>query len=80
MNTPSDLIPHIMWEKIRPLDSFGPNAATADRGKNFDRFLLGVSYMPSPKVAIKLDWSTYNYQISEQDDYITTEMAVAYMY
>jgi hypothetical protein len=79
-NTTYDIIPHIMWEKIRPADEFGPNAATANRAKNFDRFLIGVSYMPDPKVAIKMDWSTYDYQPSEQDDKSRLDLAVAWMY
>ena len=79
-STTHDIIPHIMYEKIRPADDFGANAATADRSKNFDRFLIGVSYMPVPKVAIKMDWSTYDYQTAATDDKSTVEMAIAYMY
>ena len=69
-----------MWEKIRPADEFGGNATTADRSNNFDRILIGVSYMPDPKVAIKMDWSSYNYQIAEQDDKTRVDLAVAWMY
>ena len=79
-STTHDIIPHIMYEKIRPADSFGGNAATANRARNFDRFLIGASYMPIPKVAIKLDMSWYDYQVASADDYSTVEMAVAYMY
>ena len=79
-NTTYDIIPHIMWEKIRPADEFGPNAATASRAKNFDRFLIGVSYMPDPKVAVKLDWSTYDYQTPETDDKNRVDLALAWMY
>ena len=79
-NTTYDVIPHIMWEKIRPADEFGGNAATANRSKNFDRFLIGVSYMPNPKVAVKLDWSTYDYQPAATDDKTRVDLALAWMY
>jgi len=79
-NSTYDIIPHIMWEKIRPADEFGGNAATADRAKNFDRFLIGVSYMPDPKVAVKLDWSTYDYQPAATDDKNRVDLALAWMY
>ena len=79
-NTTYDIIPHVMWEKIRPADEFGPLAATASRAKNFDRFLIGVSYMPNPKVAVKLDWSTYDYEPTETDDKNRVDLALAWMY
>lgn len=79
-NTTYDIIPHVMWEKIRPADEFGPLAATASRAKNFDRFLIGVSYMPDPKVAVKLDWSTYDYQPAATDDKNRVDLALAWMY
>jgi len=79
-NTTYDIIPHIMWEKIRPADELGPNATTGDRAKNFDRFLIGVTYMPDPKVAVKLDWSTYDYQPAATDDKNRVDLALAWMY
>ena len=70
----------LCMRKYDRLMSLGQTAATASRAKNFDRWLLGVSYMPDPKVAIKMDWSSYNYQIAEQDDKTRVDLALAWMY
>ena len=78
--TSHDLIPFVTWEKIRPIDEFGGEAATANRSKNFDLVTTGISYMPTKKVALKMDYQKYMYQTGSNKENQKVNLGVAYMY
>jgi hypothetical protein len=56
-STTQDLIPYILYEKIRPQDST-PTGTAPTSTVNFDVITMGVSYLPVPNVALKADFST----------------------
>ena len=56
-STTQDLVPYVLYEKIRPQDSTPSGTATTSTA-NFDVLTMGVSYMPVPNVALKADFST----------------------
>ena len=78
--TSHDLIPFVTYEKIRPIDEFGGEAKTANRSKNFDLVTTGISYMPTKKVALKIDYQQYMFQTGSTKNNQKLNLGVAYMY
>ena len=88
-NTTHDFIPYISYEKVRPNDVTGDDAATGKLSStaNFHDLTVGVSYKPIDAVALKLDYQQFFYDQSTDDlsDPDTTtkslvNLGVAYMY
>jgi len=89
-DTTHDLIPYISYEKIRPNDETGDNAATGSLSStaNFHDLTMGVSYKPIDAVSLKLDYQQFFYD--ESVDLLTdptwtttnsiVNLGVAYMY
>ena len=65
-DTTHDLIPYISYEKIRPNDVTGENAAVGSVSStaNFHDLTVGVSYKPIDAVALKLDYQQFFYDES----------------
>ncbi len=57
--TTHDVIAFIQYQKLRPNDEHDGESYAA--GKNYDVLAFGLSYMPSPKVALKATYGTNYY-------------------
>jgi hypothetical protein len=89
-NTTHDFIPYISYEKIRPNDETGDDAATGQLSStsNFHDLTIGVSYKPIDTVALKIDYQQFFYDesVDDLDDpaWTTTNsivnLGVAYQY
>ena len=83
MNTSHDLVTWFMYEKIRPQDSV-PSGTAATSGVNFDVYQAGITYLPIPSVAVKMDWQHRRFDnpnygaLGKSADAIN--LGVAYMY
>jgi len=85
MNTSHDLVTWFMYEHIRPQDSV-PSGTAPTAGVNFDVYQAGITYLPIPAVAVKLDWQHRRFQnpdfasgkLGKAADAIN--LGIAYMY
>ena len=76
--TTHDIVPHFMFERVRTQDEM-PAGTAADLSKNRNAvYTYGVSYMPIPEVALKIDHTHTKTEDSKSTDLFS--MAVAYMY
>ncbi|PIR01019.1 MAG: hypothetical protein COV66_04125 [Nitrospinae bacterium CG11_big_fil_rev_8_21_14_0_20_45_15] len=81
-STTQDLIPFVLYEKIRPQDRMPSGTApktVTGTSVNFDVVTVGMSYLPVANVALKADFSVLNFEQTAG----TTEkfnLGVAYMY
>ncbi|MBT6718860.1 MAG: hypothetical protein HOB18_14660 [Nitrospina sp.] len=76
--TSHDIVPHFMFERVRTQDEM-PAQTSPDKSKNRNGvYTFGVSYLPIPEVALKVDHTHIVLQDNTSTD--TFNMAVAYMY
>jgi len=61
INTSHDVVSWFMFEHIRPQDSV-PSGTSPTAGVNFDVYQAGITYLPIPSVAIKVDWQHRRFQ------------------
>ncbi|QPJ66332.1 MAG: hypothetical protein G3M78_13385 [Candidatus Nitrohelix vancouverensis] len=78
-NTTQDLVPFVLYESIRPQDEMPAGATATSPTSNFNVVTVGMSYMPVPSVALKMDYSHLDFDRTNA----TTDkfnLGVAYMY
>ncbi len=76
--TSHDIVPHFMFERVRTQDEM-PDGTRADESKNRNAvYTFGVSYLPTPSVAIKIDHTHTRLGNNQSDDKLN--LGIAYMY
>ncbi len=76
--TSHDIVPHFMFERVRTQDEV-PNGTSPDRSKNRNAvYTFGVSYLPTPSVALKLDHTHIKLEDNTSEDRLN--LGIAYMY
>jgi hypothetical protein len=76
--TTHDIIPHIMFERVRTQDKMAQGVAhTLSRNRNAV-YTFGVAYLPIPAVSIKADHT--NTRLANGNNTDQFNMAVSYMY
>jgi len=85
INTSQDLVSWVQFEHIRPQDSV-PSGTAPTAGVNFDVYQAGITYRPTFKVNIKMDWQHKRFNnasfasgaLGKSSD--TINLGVAFMY
>ncbi|MBI4390179.1 MAG: hypothetical protein HY580_08365 [Nitrospinae bacterium] len=77
MNTTHDLVPFVLYEQF-DLHKSVPSGFARKSLRDTEVFTVGLSYMPIPSVALKLDYQDFEFGNNTSQDQIN--MGVAYMY
>lgn len=77
VNTTHDVIPFVLYENIDLHDSV-PGGFAADPALDMEIITVGVSYLPIPEVALKLDYQ--NWDFADGTSKSQVNMGVAYMF
>ncbi|MBI4383801.1 MAG: hypothetical protein HY579_07175 [Nitrospinae bacterium] len=77
MNSTHDFVPFVLYEQF-DLHKSVPAGFTRNPLRDTEVFTVGVSYMPIPSVALKLDYQDFEFGNNTSQDQIN--MGVAYMY
>ncbi len=76
--TSQDIVPHFMFERVRTQDDV-PDGTPANEKENLNGiYTFGVSYLPTPAVAIKFDHTHTRRGDNTSDD--SLRLGIAYMY
>ncbi len=75
--TSYDIIPHVMFERIRNQDKM-PNGTAPTLADNYNVYHVGVAYLPIPEVSIKVDHLHKKTDDGKSSD--TFYAGLAYMY
>jgi hypothetical protein len=76
--TSHDIVPHFMFERVRTQDKM-PVGTDPDKSRNRNAvYTIGVSYLPIPAVALKVDHTHTVLQNNTSTDVFA--LGIAYMY
>ena len=76
--TSHDIVPHFRFERVRTQDEM-PAGTSPDKSKNRNAiYTVGVSYLPIPEVALKIDHTRTETQDNRSDSVLA--LGIAYMY
>ncbi|MCH8157299.1 MAG: hypothetical protein IID18_06050, partial [Nitrospinae bacterium] len=75
--TSHDLVPWVMYERIRPQDSMPSGTAPTPR-RNFDEWAGGLTYYPISNVALKADYQHFKFDDGSSSSEVN--LGIAYMY